>query len=422
MKLLHGLQISSCLLFCVSFVVVAAPGQRDPNLLPEDGVVSGGVPATGSGTARAFPCLHLAHGLDVTYVGEFSPEALYRATTPPCAGGRGRARDEAGRDPDGNTDGLPPSMVVPVERVVEDPEPPVHAQSAAAAHSTTVKVRNHFLTYAYGHPKVLRGPSHVATDSQHRLVVSDPGGGALHVLDPRGKTSFRIPCGPNWRLREPAGVAVDADDNIYVADSQRGYILMFDSGGNFVRLMGDFHGEPEFAGPHGLAIDLAAKRLYVSDTPRSVVAILDLEGRILRQLGLRHEGPGEGWFENPTDIAVSHGHLYVVDRRGSRVQIIDPDKGPIRNVGLSGGLDMNGAADNGLGVDTSGAIYVSWTNNGHIWVFSDDGLPLASFGQKGTGLGEFIAPGGLWLDGDDRLYVADAASHRVQMFQIKQEH
>jgi sugar lactone lactonase YvrE len=186
--------------------------------------------------------------------------------------------------------------------------------------------------------------------------------------------------------------------------------------------MGDFHGEPEFAGPHGLAIDLAAKRLYVSDTPRSVVAILDLEGRILRQLGLRHEGPGEGWFENPTDIAVSHGHLYVVDRRGSRVQIIDPDKGPIRNVGLSGGLDMNGAADNGLGVDTSGAIYVSWTNNGHIWVFSDDGLPLASFGQKGTGLGEFIAPGGLWLDGDDRLYVADAASHRVQMFQIKQEH
>lgn len=43
---------------------------------------------------------------------------------------------------------------------------------------------------------------------------------------------------------------------------------------------------------------------------------------------------------------------------------------------------------------------------------------MATFGQDGSRLGEFSAPSGLWVDANNRLYVADTANVRVQLFQL----
>src|SRR5215469_11430627 len=78
--------------------------------------------------------------------------------------------------------------------------------SGAHAHTRLGATGNRFLTYAYGHPSVLYAPRHVVTDSHQRLIISDPAANALHVLDRKGKTSFRIVCGKDRRLRKPSGV------------------------------------------------------------------------------------------------------------------------------------------------------------------------------------------------------------------------
>ena len=142
-------------------------------------------------------------------------------------------------------------MLLSNERVVENLEPPAHAEAAPQSPARVAELRNRFVTYAYGRPSVLSAPAHVATDSRQRLIVSDPHGDAVHVLDPAGKTSFRIVTGKGYRLHQPAGVAVDADDNIYVADSERGMIAVFDRSGNFVRYIGNFKGENEYESPRG---------------------------------------------------------------------------------------------------------------------------------------------------------------------------
>jgi DNA-binding beta-propeller fold protein YncE len=231
--------------------------------------------------------------------------------------------------------------------------------------------------------------------------------------------SFRIVCGPGRRLLEPQGVAVDSQDRIYVADAARGTVVVFDRSGNFLRDLGNRYGEPEYASPHGVAIDQATSRLYLSDTPRNLVVVMDLEGRVLKQLGKLRDGSGFGEFDHPTDIAINHKHVFVLDRMGTRVQVLDMTFHPVGSFDLNHGLDLNQNGDNGLGADREGNVYVSWPNNNRIWVFTDAGMLLGSFGQPGNRVGEFVGPGGLWIDAGNRLYVADSGNGRVQLFQLK---
>ena len=44
------------------------------------------------------------------------------------------------------------------------------------------------------------------------------------------------------------------------------------------------------------------------------------------------------------------------------------------------------------------------------------------FGSRGREPGQFWLPAGIWIDGNDRIYVADSYNGRVQIFQyLKQE-
>jgi len=75
--------------------------------------------------------------------------------------------------------------------------------------------------------------------------------------------------------------------------------------------------------------------------------------------------------------------------------------------------------ENGLGTDGTGNVYVSSFHSSMIRVFRHDGQPLSVFGQPGHSAGEFLSPGGLWIDSSNRLYVADSGNGRVQLFQLK---
>ena len=344
---------------------------------------------------RAFPSIPLWSSHVLTYLGVFSPDATFHTTSKFT----------------GTTGSSPGEGILPKDYQA-------HGQPYSAAPARVAELRNRFVTYAYGRPSVLSAPTHVATDSRQRLIVSDPLGDAVHVLDPAGKTSFRIVTGKGYRLHQPAGVAVDASDNIYIADSERGMVAVFDRSGNFQRYIGNFKGENEYQSPDGIAIDRKAGRLYLVDSPRSLVFVLDLSGNVLHRLGRYHDGTGEGKFDDPIDVAFDHNHVYVLDNSGTRVQILDSKGAFLSSFNLPLGFGPQVARDNGLCVDQQGYIYVSLASLATIRVYSHDGRPLASFGQIGKRAGEFAKPEGLWIDSSNRIYVADSGNGRIQLFQL----
>jgi DNA-binding beta-propeller fold protein YncE len=363
----------------------------------------------------------LGEDRELSYLGVFCANAKYKKSTKfaralEAMGATSVATSNLG-DSLVSPAGAPPKMLVPVSRFVEDYEAPFHAIVSAPAETNLAILRNTVVTFAYGAPQVMANPQYVTTDSMQRVVISDPDLRAVHVFDPRGKTSFSILGDHGHRLQLPAGVAVDDQDNIYIADSGRGIVLVYDRYGQFVRHIGLVHGENMYARPTAIAVDRKARRLYLADSPRNLIFVLDLEGNELKRMGTDRNGRGSGNFLSPTQVAVNDHGIVVMDSGGSRLQILDSDGNLIHCYVVVAG-SRPGGRENGLAVDRDGNIYISYVALSMIGIYHANGTPAGTFGQFGERIGEFEGPRGMWVDDSNRIYVADTTNARVPVFQI----
>jgi hypothetical protein len=154
------------------------------------------------------------------------------------------------------------------------------------------------------------------------------------------------------------------------------------------------------------------EHIYVCGTPRHMIIILDKKGHVLATLGKRGGGTAPGEFNNPTQVVSTAREIVVLDAGNSRVQILD-QRGhfqreiPLAYVGYRAALAVDGE-DN---------IYVN-PELDRLQVFDANGQLLYSFGEHGTGAGQFNGISGAWVDAGHCLYLVDTNNKRVQLFQI----
>lgn len=266
--------------------------------------------------------------------------------------------------------------------------------------------------------KFLVRPYSIVSDSKGRIIVTDPGASGVHIFDFAQKKYKFIERREKSHdpMLTPQCVAVDAQDNLYVTDSESGKIFVFEPNGKFVRAIGSIKGgEGYFKRPTGIAVDGAGQRIYVTDTLRDQVFILDLEGTVLGKFG--KTGQGQGEFNLPTELRLSGQQLLVVDSMNFRVQAFDLAGQYKFSIGKIG--DTTGAIfrPKAVSVDSEGDVYVVDALWGVVQVFNRQGQLLYYFGDKGTHAGEFQLPSGVFIDHDDHVYVVDSFNRRVQVFQ-----
>jgi sugar lactone lactonase YvrE len=262
-------------------------------------------------------------------------------------------------------------------------------------------------------------PYGVAIDSHGRMIVSDPGIGAIHIFDVtqhKYKLIDRLDKSKD-AMTEPQCVAVDDQDNIYVTDSVAGKVFVFDPSGKTRHVFGSLKGgEGFFKRPTGIAVDTKAKRVYVTDTLRDRVYILDLDGQVLRNFGKR--GSAEGEFNLPTEIYVKDGVVAVVDAMNFRVQLFDAEGNFKGIIGTTGDPSGGVYRPKGIAIDSENHIYLVEGERGVVQIFDREGHLLYNFGN-GTGFGSFLLPAGLFIDRNDRLYLVDSYNRRIQTFQYR---
>jgi uncharacterized protein (TIGR03437 family) len=250
-------------------------------------------------------------------------------------------------------------------------------------------------------------------------------------------------------LNGPAGIAVDAAGNLYIADSYNDRIRQVSPNGIITTVAGNgtfgFSGDggpatsAELNDPTGLAVD-AAGNLYIADSNNNRIREVSPSGIITTVAGNGTAGySGDGGPATSAQLNVSMGlaadaagNLYIADYTDNRVRKVSPG-GTITTVsgnGVAGFSGDGGLANNaqlhgphGLAVDAAGNLYIVDTGNNRIRAVSPSSI-ITTIAGNGTfevigdgGLAtnaQLAAPSGVAKDAAGNLYIADSGNNRVR--------
>ena len=246
----------------------------------------------------------------------------------------------------------------------------------------------------------LEKPKSIAINSHGEIAVSN-WGHKVSLLDSTGKkiqTYGSEGYGPD-QMRCPRGVAVDSDDNVYVASDHK--LQKFSRDGHLIRCVGQRGSKvEEFNFPNG--IRLYHGHVYVCDCDNSRIQVLDTDLNFIRPIG--SPGLGKGQFYEPRDLDFDiEGKVYISDNKNHRIQVIDTSGQFIRQFGQEEG---EGKLERPTAVHVMGQfVYVSDWGHDRIVVYQTSGHFVTSFG-KHTNI-QLGSPYGITSDCNGLIFVTD---------------
>ncbi len=309
-------------------------------------------------------------------------------------------------------------------------------------------------------------PSNLAFDAQGNLYIADMFNDRIRRVAPDGRLTtvaggagngFAGDGGPATaaRLNCPTGIAVDAQGNLYIGDSENHRVRRVAAADGIITTIagsgtsgstGD--GAAATAARLNTPVQVAVRGtdLFIADTLNSRIRRVNLtDGMISTVAGIGTEGSaGDGGAATsaqlfrPKGLAVdAQGNLFIADTRNNRIRRVSVADGVISTVagsGVRGFAGDSGAATTarigepeGVWVDAQNNLLIADTFNdrirrvnaadGTISTFAGNGI--TGFGGDGSAASaaRFFCPTGVITDAAGRVFVADRDNHRVRLVQ-----
>ena len=194
----------------------------------------------------------------------------------------------------------------------------------------------------------------------------------------------------------PTAIAIDDNNNLYVADTLNHCIRKVDGAGNVTTIAGTpkkggysdgAAGTATFLDPAGIAVSADGKTVYVADTGNNLIrkiengsvttvagAMSDKDSDGYPEGGFRDGAAGQALFNQPKGIALSNGSLYIADSGNHMIRMLDK-AGVVKTICGGGepgdeeddlfGAVLNGAADV---LVYKGDLYIADTLNNKVKV------------------------------------------------------
>ena len=266
--------------------------------------------------------------------------------------------------------------------------------------------------------------------------------------------------GTNGVFNNPQGLAVDSNDDVYVADtgdneireivsnpsaSPTNWFVLTIAGSTNSGSGNGTNSAARFNGPVSIAID-ASNNLYVSDTGNGTIRKLVLSGTnwtastIAGTAGTNGAGDGtngDAQFNLPEGLTVSpSGNLFVADTFNDTIRMLKLVGTNWVVTTIAGSPGITGTNDGtnslahfynpeGIAADIAGNLYVADTTNdiirelsliGTNWVVKTiAGLAQTTGSADGTNNGaRFSDPGGIAVDTNGNIFVADSGNETIR--------
>lgn len=164
----------------------------------------------------------------------------------------------------------------------------------------------------------LQKPGPLYVDSKGLIYVGDLSGQQVLVLKQDGTVIRRF-----TGILFPHGIAVDEErQRLFVGDGANNCVNVFSLKNDSkkpLKVIGGPAPEVNFSMVRGLALDESG-RLYVVDTLKSAIEVFDKDGKFIFSLGAKGQDDGEFLF--PYGIAINKkGEIYIADWGNNRVQV-----------------------------------------------------------------------------------------------------
>ena len=299
------------------------------------------------------------------------------------------------------------------------------------------------------------GGYYIADSFNHRIRRVAPDG-TISTVAGNGVQAFGGDGGPavNASLRDPTGVAVDSDGNLYIADAANDRIRKVDLNGTITTIAGN--GVGGFSGDGGPAtaamLDCPTRiafdgfgNLFIADQCNHRIRRVDRNGIITTVAGSGTPGAALGGFsgdggpataaqfKHPTAVTIdSGGNMYITDQLNNRIRRVDRS-GTLNTVAGSGVAGFSGdggpataaalSTPGAVAVDAAGTLYIADNVNNRIRRVGPDGIIMTIIGsgaQSSTGDGGVASAAtvnnafGISFDPFGNLFIAESGGNRIR--------
>jgi DNA-binding beta-propeller fold protein YncE len=272
------------------------------------------------------------------------------------------------------------------------------------------------------------GISGLAIDAQDHIYVFNRGVKPVMVFDRDGNLILSgadqeingKTINPSW---QHSG-GVDWEGNVYVIERDAHRIVKLSPKlDKFLLQLGTTNEKGNDAThlnlPSGIAILRNGNIVVTDGYGNNRVVLFDKTGKFIKQVGKGQGGPddkgsGPGEWHLPHKLAVDADEtLYVLDRENHRLQVFDRDLNYLREIKNDWNpwdVCISRKGNDGVG-------FIADHKDERVQKFQlKDGKILATWGRQGWGPGEFDWVHGVVVDSKGAVYAADTYGQRLQKF------
>jgi hypothetical protein len=265
----------------------------------------------------------------------------------------------------------------------------------------------------------------------YRIAKSTDGSGDYYITDGKVNSLFFYDFGMVLKaeikgLAMPLGVAVDSLGYILVGNDGRDNIEVFDStNGNLVALFG----EGLLQMPNAITIGPQGN-IYVTDSRKNSVLVFDTDYNYLRSIGASGVGDGELNFPVDTEIIARNDggttvyDVFVADQSNHRIQIFDTEgnfletiTSPADSCGYFGECNVPEFIRlQGLSSDSLGRLHVLDAFAASVFIFDSSTIEhLGTYSEYGEGPGTLKLPGDVLISGTDKSIITSGHGSGIEV-------